>query len=426
MKTAFLGPKSLLKKNRDELLAFTDFEPEDICIYDGAPKKRKQLREGDFKIFLCGFDMFGREWPKLVAQHPDLKAVVADEWHMGYATWTSHRTQSLYNFIEQQEAYFLAMTGTIIKGRLSSAFPLLQIIEPSYYPTIHVFDAYHAIKDEYDRVVAWRQHDVLGGYLRRHSIRRTFEEVYGPEAKVIVTEQVPMGKKQRELYDEFEEFALLELEDSFLASDQPGVHVIRCRQIMAHPESIPDPKDDKGKARVDLMRGEVTGKDQRLEIHLEDHLNTGEPLLIFAALKPEQLRILELVESKGMTCALINSDVSTSKRFKIDEDFQSGKVQVVVGSAATMGVGFNWSHLNHIIFASIDYEDSNFVQAYRRGIRGKREDPLLITVLEYENSVDQKLFQIVSRKSQDAHLVDPTVHKISLGDHRKDVAHVAA
>jgi len=35
-------PKSLLKKNLDELLLFSDFTPEDVIIVDGTPKKRTQ------------------------------------------------------------------------------------------------------------------------------------------------------------------------------------------------------------------------------------------------------------------------------------------------------------------------------------------------------------------------------------------------
>jgi hypothetical protein len=81
-----------------------------------------------------------------------------------------------------------------------------------------------------------------------------------------------------------------------------------------------------------------------------------------------------------------------------------------------MAVGFNWGMLNTIIFASMDYGDDSFVQAYRRAIRGKRDKPLLIIVLEYEDSIDQRIFDIVQMKSKEANLIDETKEKIVLDE----------
>lgn len=81
----------------------------------------------------------------------------------------------------------------------------------------------------------------------------------------------------------------------------------------------------------------------------------------------------------------------------------------------TTAVGYNWGFVNHVIFASIDYRDVNFQQAVRRTIRGKRDVPLWVTILEYENSIDQKKFKIVNRKSSDLHKVDSTYERLELG-----------
>ena len=67
------------------------------------------------------------------------------------------------------------------------------------------------------------------------------------------------------------------------------------------------------------------------------------------------------------------------------------------------------------MFVSLDYKDSNFKQAYRRMMREPRKTHLRISVYEYERSIDQRIFAIVNRKSQDANLVDSTHEALQLG-----------
>ncbi|MBC7737903.1 MAG: hypothetical protein H7245_11970, partial [Candidatus Saccharibacteria bacterium] len=134
----------------------------------------------------------------------------------------------------------------------------------------------------------------------------------------------------------------------------------------------------------------------------------------------QQERLVEICKKMGFRVGLINGNVSTAKRGDIDEAFQRGELDIVVVSPATASVGFNWGHLDTVIFMSIDFMDSSFLQGYRRAMRGVRTSPLLIYVMEYENSVDQRIFKIVEIKSAMAVEVDPTQVVVKLsGDHVK-------
>lgn len=403
-KTYWVMPKSLLRKNQVELLRFSNFKPEEVVIVDGTPKQRQaQIENPNAKVLLMGFKRFSDDWKLMKMFHPELDAVIVDEIHMGFKSHKSTRTQQLFECMKKT-THFLPMSGTLIDGRLDSAYPTIKIIEPRYYTNHNTFLAQHALIDEYGTIVEWTNHAKIGRIFKRHCVRRSFKSVYGEVEKVIETQLCPMSKAQREAYDEFESLAILELEDGFIEGNNPAVAAIRCRQIMAHPETF------------GLMpEGEMSGKDEALEVHLEDHLNSKQPLVIFAILQPEQERIAKLCESKGFRTGLINGNVSAAERARIDEDFRNGKLDVIVGSPATAAVGFNWSHVNHIIFASLDYQNSNFVQAMQRAIRGKRDIPLRVTVLEYENSIDQRIFVIVNKKSRDLNKVDESYDKLDIG-----------
>jgi hypothetical protein len=396
-------PKSLLKKNQQELMDWTGLALEDCPIVDGTPGRRSQLMATDGKIFLMGYDCFARNWPELVTYHPDITGVYGDEWHMGFKGPKSKRTQSLYNFMARSESKRMgAMTGTIIDGRLDSAFSLIKVALPHYYDSYEGFLNTHAMLDDFGKIAAWVNLGKVSKAFGQIAVRHTFEEAYGPEAKVITRETAEMTETQRSLYDEFEETALLELEDSWLDGTLPGVNLIRCRQIMEHPWTLGPPLD----------QIKLTGKEESLDVHLEHHLETRQPLVIFGSLQASVEHIAQICQKKGLRVGMIHGGVPTKKRFLVDEQFRQGELDVVVATAATAGVGFNWPHVNHIIFMSLDYMDSNFVQAYRRAVRGKREKPVLIRIMEYKDTVDQKIFAIIERKSALSNAVDESKERI--------------
>lgn len=388
-KVAFVMPKSLLKKNKEELLRFTNFEPEEVEIVDTTPIKRKAIYSNPkVKVFLMGFDCFAKEWTMLP---PEFNAIVIDEFHMGFKTDTSKRTQSLYRAARKAE-YFLGMTGTLIDGRLSSAYPAIRIIEPRYYASYTDFLNQHAITDEWGSVIEWTNHIKIKKILSRHAMAMSFEEAYkGSPKPIIIPEKCEMDPRHEKLYDEFEETALLELEDSFLEANTGGVHQLRCRQIIEAPES------------VDIKCDFTLGKDEMLKVHLEDAKNNGKPLLIFSVFRAEQERLLKICrEEYGFRTELINGSVSGTKRGEIDKAFKAGKIDIVIGSPETMAVGFNWEHVDTVIFVSIDYKDSNWKQAIQRADRGTRKYPLRVYRMFYDVPVEHRLWEIIKRKQEDS------------------------
>jgi len=432
-KTVWSQPKSLLYKNRDELLRFTDFKPEDVEVLETDilqakpseqrslakfmktgkgrfPKRYRKYRrfwdrlaagetidliaESTAKVILCGFRFMARFWNRLL--HWGAKAVAIDELHMGYGTHDSQNTESLFAMMRVCEG-FVGMTGTLLNGRLDSVYPAIHVIEPRYYGSYSGFRYQHvAFEDEYGRVLSWKNEGKIGQILLAHSVRHTFFEVYGEEPVVYLPDRVEMGEQMREKYDEFAEMAMLELEDGWLDGSLPGVNTIRARQIIAHPESM------------GLCSDEETGKDQRLRVHVTDAIERDENLLIFSVHIAEQERIVRLLESMGRRVGLFNSNTPVAERVRLDQAFRAGLIDDIVGSPETMAVGYNWEHVDHVIFASMDYTDVTFLQAYRRASRGTRTTTLRVTIMLYDDSIDYRVLDINYQKSVLANKVDST------------------
>lgn len=431
-RTIWAMPKSILGKNRWEAMRWSEFKESDVVILDGTPKRKQELIESDAKVWLTTFTGFASQWQNIRKIHPDLDCIGVDEWHLGFKGPESQRTGQLFEAMDVLN-YLYGMTGTLISGgRLDAAYAAIQLASKTqYYFGIKDFLNQHAIMDPiYETPMAWKNHEKIDTILNEIGKRISFTEKYGPEKKIVIREKCDMSPAQREAYDKFEREALLELEDQFLDGSVPGVATIRCRQIMAHPEKLTLPSEQwlPGDTKPTIVmkeynlmkKGEVTGKDERLLLHLEEHKANGKPLVIFATLVPEQERIRDLAKSIGLRVGFINGSTSGKQRGDVDASFQTAKLDVVVGSPATMSAGFNWPHVDHIIFASLDYSDDNFLQAYRRAMRGIRKTALRITILEYRKSLDQRILWIVKRKSQDANKVDKTVQILEFDEEEED------
>lgn len=372
-----------------------DGEPQKMHVDEPETFKDLIQASAEAKVFICTFKFAATYWERIFESNPEIDLLLADEIHMpgGYSTPGTQAVDSLYH-MNRYVTKFVGMTGTLINGRLDSAYPAISVIEPRYYGSHQGFMFDHAaVVDDYGKVEVWKNEDKITKILERHSIRRTFEEVFGEEPVVFFTEYVEIDEETKPSYEKFHDQAMLELENGeILDGSNPGVALIRARQLLSHPETML--KD----------APEWTNKDERIKIHLSE----GKKTLIFASLKPEQERIAKMCRGLGLRTALINSDVSGSKREKIDEMAQLGELDVIVASGPTAAVGFNWEMFDIVIFASIDYMDTNIFQAYRRASRGTRTSVLRVIFLRYFNSIDNRQYAIVKAKSQLANRVDST------------------
>jgi integrase len=142
VKTVWSMPKSLIGKNCEELLAWSDFKPEEIVHYEGGKPP------AGAKVFLMTFTRFGLSWRELLGHQPSIGAHVVDEIHLGFKSDDSNRTKELYRAMKRIPR-FVPMTGTLIAGRLSTCYPTLHVIEPRYYTNFNNFLQIHQVLNPY-------------------------------------------------------------------------------------------------------------------------------------------------------------------------------------------------------------------------------------------------------------------------------------
>lgn len=411
-KVVWCQPNGLRKKNLDELYTFGDFQPGEVEILDKSEEilgvrrrkldrmacqttgKRDYIKDSQAKVFVVGYKFFSRFWQRLLECHPEIDLLIGDEPHLpgGWTTPTSQSTRAMHGSLRTITGFY-PMTGSLLRGKLSNAYPIISAIEPRYYGTYNGFISQHAgYIDDYGRVLYWVNTEKVTEILQKHGVRHTFEEVYGKQARIYETEMVQMEPKMFTAYKEFEEMAILELEQSFLDGSLPGVNAIRCRQILGHPETF------------GLCEGETSGKDQRLEIHGYDHVGEG-GLLVFSPLVPEVERAAKVLEACGLKVGVIHGGVSAERRSQIDQGYRDGEIDAICATYVTAGTGYNWGRTKTIIQLSFPYGDDEVEQAIRRSERSIRDHPVRVISMEYENSIDQKVKKVVAKKAELTNLV---------------------
>lgn len=406
----WIQPSSLMEKNREELLAWNPtWQPHHVKVITGtAAKKKKLALDEDTLVWVMTAEAFKSYYLDMKAKFPDIFQIVCDEPHLYYRGFSSARTKFFVNNLEPHaRLHFMTATPTP-RGKLSSAYIYCHMIQRDYYGCYDWFINTHADLDEYGNPQNWKNHGKLWAFLDNYSICWTSKDMYGDIDEIIIRDVVKLNPPIEGVYREFELGGIADLQGSVLSATSGGVESLRCRQILCHPHAIriPCAWGDDGKPTeysTGTVFDEITPKLERIVEYAE----AGEPLIIFGSFTAEIEMIAATLRRRKVRVGVIHGGVMQLQRVKIDQDFQAGKLDVVVCSAATAGVGFNWGHVNTVIFHSLNYGDDEFLQAIARAKRGVRTELLKIILLEYENTIDQPVMWAVHHNSRNSHLTNP-------------------
>lgn len=411
MRTVWVMPKSLIGKNKVEILRFSNFEEKHIAVLDGSTAKiAEEYCDPNKAVYLVNGNRFGT-MVQDGAFH-GIDAIDVDELHMLFKGHSSARTDAFHK-VAHGASEGVLMTGSLLDGGLNPAWPAIHAVDPRYYPMgASSFRDQHEVYDDYGKRSGWMHHAKIGAILQRHAVRRSFKSIHGDQAVVPLTVWTEMTGLQKEYYEQFEEAAYIELDNYFISGELPGVAYNMTNAIMDHPHSIRWEGQE-----LDLTQGQDTGKDIQLRAIVSELHANREPFLLYSSRVAQQKRIRDICENEGLRVGFLNGDASLARRSKVDQLFVAGELDCIVASPKVAAVGFNWQFCGgkevcHVINASLPYLDSDYTQGYKRAIRGPRSKPLIVRTLAYPFTNDVKLMHKLEYKSMQAHLVDPSYERV--------------
>jgi SNF2 family DNA or RNA helicase len=199
------------------------------------------------------------------------------------------------------------------------------------------YEAYTDYQEGYwgKEIVGVKNPDALRFELRNRVTRRTQDQVLNLPGKVRRAVSIDLNPKQRKLYDEAEKAMWLEVEQAAAKGDKEAekmiatagtkefirlangaTRTVRLRQILETPATL-GAEDDS--AVLDDCVQKITD-------------SQPSQWVVFCAFKPTVECAIRRLTDAGLIAEPFTGDVSTAQRTKLEDAYQRGEVDVVVGT----------------------------------------------------------------------------------------------
>lgn len=374
---------------------------------------KKEVRKQKYKK-MRGGEVVGvgeRKVEKTVMREPlfantPWMVVVADEVHRA----KNRKALSSQGLHRTRGSVMLGASGTPILNSPDELWSILHWLYPEQYgrsePATKNKDAviripywtfYEQYVEHYEGnfgkvITGVKNPDDLRFELKNRIIRRTKGEVLDLPDKVRQYIPVKMGTKQRKLYDEAEKQMWFEVAQAIEAGDETAVkfaaaaekdpssifqivngaaRTVRLRQILSSPA---------------LLGGEDDSA--KLDAAVEIILDAGRQQVVFTEFVGTTHLLKERLEAKGLTCASYTGEVSAKDRTAIEDAFQAGDIDVVIGTIGAMREGITLTAASDEIFLERHWTPSYNEQAEDRCYRIGQNNNVTVRILEGVESVD--------------------------------------
>lgn len=312
----------------------------------------------------------------------DVDMIVVDEVHK----CANKQSQQGSNLLKLKAKYKIAATGTLLTNAPVNAYLPLKWLDidksnlTNYKRQYCEFGGFGG-----HEIIRYKNLDILKEEIEANSLRRTKEAVLKdlPE-KTIIREIVTLSDEHRKFYHEVKSGVKSECNKINLNTTNLLALVTRLRQATACPQI--------------LTTNNI--KSSKLErcVELADNLiSRGEKVVIFSTFKESVKYLSELLkEYNPLICT------GDSKQQEIDEAvdiFQKDPAKkLIIATHQKMGTGVTLNAASYMIFIDTPFTAAQFSQACDRIYRIGTKRPVFIYNLICENTVDERVAQIVDKK----------------------------
>jgi len=134
---------------------------------------------------------------------------------------------------------------------------------------------------------------------------------------------------------------------------------------------------------------------------IKEYEEVDEPLVVFSYHRDP---ITSLGERKGWGC--ITGSTADGERAQLVEKFQKGLLKGLAGTIGAMGVGVTLTRAANMIFLDRDFVPANNLQAEDRELRIGQERGVVITILDANHPIDERVSIILEKKEMLLEAVD--------------------
>jgi len=384
-KVLIISPLSTLERVWADAI-FTGFVHRKFVVLHGTSEKRRKLLNTEADFYIINHDGF----PIICEEaHGKFDLVIVDE----AAVLRNPSTQRFKIFrkwmANNLSARLWLMTGTPTPNDPTDAWALAKLVgSPFCTKTYTAFREQVMMKIGQWKFVPRPESVEIVKHILQPAVRYTRDECFELPDTIIQTRQVELTAEQKKHYSQMLKHFVTEMSvEGTITAVNEAVKIQKLVQIAC------------GVAYGD--DGQNIGIDCSPRINLVKEVieEAGEKVILFVPLTGT-LHMLEKELSKHWSVAVVNGEVSSSKRNQIFHDFQHAKTpHVLIAHPATMAHGLTLTSASTIIWYGPINSNEQYVQANGRIERiGKRQ---ISNVVHIEaTDLEHKMYERLKNKQK--------------------------
>lgn len=390
-------PKSIVGVWESEFEKFADYEYSLAILEGGSEKKADTLRRMTGKglqVVVVNYESAWRLEPDIARWEPDI--IVCDE-SSKIKNPQAKQSKALHR-LGKQSRYNLILTGTPITNNPLDFFSQYKFLDESIFgASFYSFRARYAIIGGYGnhQIVGYRNMGELVEKAHSIAFRVRIEDAVDLPPYIDDTRNVQLEPRAKAIYDAIDKESYAELMSGEITTTNILTRLLRLSQCTGG--FIRSDTDDKAQAVS-------TAKLDALDDILDECMEQGKKVVVFARFIPEIEAIEKLLRSKKIGYSIIHGGITDRaeqvERFQTDEG-----VKVFVGQLQTTGMGLTLTAASVAVYYSLDYSYANYQQSRARIHRIGQTKKTLYIHLVAKGTVDEKIMEALKQKGDNAKLL---------------------
>lgn len=387
-KALIIAPKSLLRSAWQD--DFQKFAPHINTVVCPAEKRERAFAtEGD--VYITNTDA-----AKWLAKQPlsffkQFDTLIIDEM-TSFKHRTSQRSKAL-NKIKKHFKYRYGLTGTPTSNTICDIWHQMLVLDDGAALGTSFFkfrgEASSPVQvGPMPNMLKWEDkpgiENTVGFLLRDNVVRHKFEECVDIPANHMYSVPYHMSPKQTKIYKEMEKTALAELKNGMVIDTVNAAGVMtKLLQIASGAAYTAD-----GPAIVDTGRYELVG----------DLVDQRANSIVFFQWTHQRDGLIEELNSRGITFAVIDGNTKDKDRKDIVDRFQAGFYRVLLAHPQSAAHGLTLTKGTSTIWASPTSNLEHFLQGNRRIYRAGQTQKTETVVVIAPGTVEEKVYQRLQDK----------------------------
>ncbi len=400
-------PTSLKHQWEREIARFTDRRTTVVGGLRGRREQHYAVADSFFKI--TNYDTVHSDLDLIESWSPDL--VILDE-AQRIKNWNTRTARSVKRI---SSPHAIVLTGTPLENRLEELMSIVEFVDKHRLGPTFRFLADHQVRDEYDKVVGYRNLDRIGKSLEPILIRRTKKQVLNqlPE-RLDKNFFVPMTPEQRTHHEDNREIVAKIVAKwrryKFLSEGDQRRLMIALQNMRMSCDStyLLDHETDFGVKADEL----ATLLDEVLE-------QPGSKVVIFS----QWLRMHELLvrrmKKKRFDHVLFHGGIDGSQRRALVDRFREDDRCRAFLATDAGGVGLNLQHASVVVNMDLPWNPAVLEQRIGRVHRLGQRQPVRVVNFVAQGTIEEGMLSVLKfKKSLFAGVLDGGESEVFLGGSR--------